>query len=135
MYYLTEKPFELHLYDPTKYSIYLFLWTQIFSSNGVFKYDANQKSVDITKATCTYAQQPEMYKTFQPCASVGADGRTSGLDQLFIAQISWNISGTVIVQVRQSRIVFSFFVMILVKKIDILAFRLKLIRPIREFLH
>lgn len=121
------------MYDPTKYSIYLFLWTQIFSSNGVFKYDANQKSVDITKATCTYAQQPEMYKTFQPCASVGADGRTSGLDQLFTAQISWNISGTVIVQVRQSRIVFSFFVMILVKKIDILAFRLKLIRPIREF--
>ena len=114
------------MYDPTKYSIYLFLWTQIFSSNGVFKYDANQKSVDITKATCTYAQQPEMYKTFQPCASVGADGRTSGLDQLFTAQISWNISGTVIVQVRQSRIVFSFFVMILVKKIDILAFRLKL---------
>ena len=123
------------MYDPTKYSIYLFLWTQIFSSNGVFKYDANQKSVDITKATCTYAQQPEMYKTFQPCASVGADGRTSGLDQLFIAQISWNISGTVIVQVRQSRIVFSFFVMILVKKIDILAFRLKLNVQLGNFLH
>jgi len=73
---------------------------RLFSKNGAFVYDVNQQTVDLTTATCTYAQQPEMYKTFQPCASVGADGRTSGLDQLFTAQIAWNVSGTVTTQVK-----------------------------------
>ena len=68
--------------------------------NGKLVYDVNKKVVDVYAATCTYAQQPLMFKTFQPCASVGADGRTSGLDQLFTAQISWNISGNVICQVK-----------------------------------
>lgn len=34
-----------------------------------------------------------MSKVYQPCSPFGGDGRTNGLDQLFTAQIAWNISG------------------------------------------
>ena len=52
-----------------------------------------QKRVDVLNALCTASHQPEMSKTFEPCSPFGGDGRTTGLSQLFTAQIAWNISG------------------------------------------
>jgi hypothetical protein len=71
-------------------------------------YDVNKAVVDVYAAICTYAQQPEMYKTFRNCAAVGADGRTSGLEQLFTAQVVWNISGTLTCQVHATLFSFLF---------------------------
>jgi len=83
-------------------------------SKGVFLYDGNKvnyvkkipatkflkwifisikKPVDVHSAVCTATHQPEMSKVFEPCSPFGGDGRTTGLDQLFTAQIAWNISG------------------------------------------
>ena len=63
-------------------------------------YDVNLKVIDVYTAACTARHQPEMVKNFEGCSTVGADGRTSGLDQLFLAKITWNVQGKIYNQVR-----------------------------------
>jgi hypothetical protein len=77
-------------------------------------YDANLKTVDVHTALCTTSQQPEMVKIYRPCSTVGADGRTTGLEQLFSAQITWNISGTVSCQVSSVCLIISNFQVVFV---------------------
>ena len=70
------------------------------SSQGKFLYDVNQKVIDVYTAVCTARHQPEMLKSSEPCSTVGADARTSGLDQLFLGKITWNVQGKIYSQVR-----------------------------------
>lgn len=68
-------------------------------TNGAFLTPDN-KQVDVESVSCNRRQEPRLLKTQEECSSIGADGRTSDLSELYLVQIGWMIRETFVEQIR-----------------------------------
>jgi len=55
---------------------------------------------DIVEATCNRRQEPRLLRTQEQCATVGANGETDNLQDLWTVQVGWEIGKTFIEQIR-----------------------------------
>lgn len=68
-------------------------------SDGAFFTLENNKVI-VESVTCNRRQEPRLIKTQESCASIGSDGRTTGLEDLYTVQIGWMIRETFLEQIR-----------------------------------